>query len=340
MKILISGYHNPHYPTITEYMERAVQSLGHELCRFDDRCHIIPGSIRYRIPRMHRLDIQYINYRLRSLVSECSPDIAVITGGHRITAPTIEWLKKRGVITALWTIDPPRHFQPILESAPAYDHLFCQGTEAIEIFDQAGISGAHWLPMACDPASHHPVRLSDSDKERYAHDLTFVGSFYPLRAELFEHLAPFDFAIWGPGWDNLEQGSPLRTAVRGTHTLPSEWLKIYSSSKIVLATHYQDPEKRFPVYQASPRVFEAMACGAFVLSDDQRDVLSLFNSGRELVCFSSAADLVEKVRYYLDHADELRRIAERGREAVLKHHTYVHRIEELVSIVLRRRPRP
>lgn len=335
MKILFSGYHNPHYPTITEYMESAVQSLGHDLYPFDDRCHIIPGRVRYRVPSLHRFDLQYINHRLKSLAFRSRPDVAVITGGHRITAPTITWFKKMGVITVLWTIDPPRDFQPILDSAPFYDHIFCQGTEAIELLDRAGITGAHWLPMACDPAHHHPVALSESDKRQYAHDVSFVGSFYPVRSELFEHLASFDLAIWGPGWENLEPGSPLRAVIRGTHTLPSEWLKIYSASKIVLATHYQDPTLKIPVYQASPRVFEAMACGAFVVSDSQRDVLALFRNGEDLVCFGSAVDLEEKVRYYLEHPEHRIDIARRGKEAVLKGHTYVHRIKELLSIVVR-----
>ena len=44
MKVLVIGYHNPHYQTITEYIERAVALLGNELHVFDVGRRIIPGA--------------------------------------------------------------------------------------------------------------------------------------------------------------------------------------------------------------------------------------------------------------------------------------------------------
>ena len=333
MKILFSGYHNPKFLTITEYMEMAIEALGHELLIFDDRQHIIPGRIRARIEWLNKFDLNHINREMVSLALKTKPDIAIITGGHRITASTVRALKDNGICTVLWTIDSPLKFQPIIDVAPFYDHIFCQGTEAIELLDREGIEGAKWLPMACDPIEHRPVEISAEEKERYGDDVVFVGSYYPNRAELFENLADFDFGIWGPGWEKLEAKSKLRRRIKGSHTPPSEWLKIYSASKIVLVTHYQDPEKRFPVYQASPRVFETMACGAFAVSDNQRDVFSLFKDGEHLICFDNHGELIEKIKYYLDHSEERERIALQGREEVLKNHTYEHRIEKLLSVV-------
>lgn len=265
------------------------------------------------------------------MAAEAKPDIAIITGGHRISAETIHRLKARGVLCVLWTIDPPLYFQPILDVAPFYDHVFCQGTEAIELLNKTGIRGAQWLPMACDPEYHYPVEFSSAEKDQYGCDVAFVGSYYPERVNLFQKLSDFDFAIWGPGWDNLSPDSPIRRCVRGAHTTPAEWLKIYSASKIVLATHYHDPQNRFPVYQASPRVFEALACRAFVLCDDQRDVFSLFKDGKDIVRFFDSADLTEKVRHYLAHPEERDKIAAQGYGNVLNNHTYIHRIKELLS---------
>ena len=333
MKILFSGYHNPNFITITEYMESAIKALGHELIVFDDRQHIIPGRIRRRLKRLNRFDLQHINKKMVSLVLEMKPDIAIITGGHRITARTVKTLKDNGICMILWTIDPPRDFQPIIDVAPLYDHIFCQGTEAVELLNHAGVKGAHWLPVACDPGQHRPVEFSAEEKMLYGNDVVVAGSYYRNRAELFEKLAGFDFGIWGPGWEKLDQKSKLRGCIKGTHTPPSEWSKIYSASKIVLATHYQDPESRFPVYQASPRIFETLACGAFVISDDQRDVFSLFKEGVHLERFMDPKDLVEKIKYYLDRPIEREEMSQRGRQEVLNNHTYVHRIERLLYII-------
>jgi spore maturation protein CgeB len=330
MKILFSGHHNPHFLTITEYLERAIRLLGHELFIFEDRQHSIPGRVRERVDVLNRIDLRIINKQLLSLAEESTPDIAIVTGGHRISSETIKNLRDRGVKCILWTIDPPLNFQPIIDAAPLYDYIFCQGTEAIDLLAGIGIRGAQWLPMACDPYYHHPVDCSEADKEKYGSDVVFVGSYYRDRAALLEKISALDVAIWGPGWDALDRESPLRRSVRGAHTTPDEWLKIYSASNIVLATHYHDPQGKFPVYQASPRVFEAMACGAFLICDDQRDVFSLFKEDRHLVKFFDSNDLHEKVEYFLDRPTERKQIAAEGRQEVLDNHTYIDRIKSLL----------
>ncbi|MCK4821561.1 hypothetical protein KA005_37690, partial [bacterium] len=106
------------------------------------------------------------------------PDIAIITGGHRITARTVKTLKDNGICMILWTIDPPRDFQPIIDVAPLYDHIFCQGTEAVELLNHAGVKGAHWLPVACDPGQHRPVEFSAEEKMLYGNDVVVAGSYY------------------------------------------------------------------------------------------------------------------------------------------------------------------
>jgi spore maturation protein CgeB len=331
MKILFSGHHNPHFFTITEYLEKAIRSLGHELVIFEDRQHGIPGRLRKRLPFLDRLGLKRINAKLLSLAEHPRPDMAIVTGGHRVSSETVKRLKERGIVCVLWTIDPPLNFQPLIDAAPFYDHVFCQGTEAVELLEKAGIGGARWLPMACDPDCHHPLDCSAADREKYGSDVVFVGSYYRERADLLERLTAFDLAIWGPGWECLEPGSPLRRCLRGAHTTPEEWLKIYNCSRIILATHYRDSQGRFPVYQASPRVFEALACGAFLLCDRQKDVLALFENGTDLVYFSDAADLADKIGYYLARAEVRKGIAAQGRRKVLENHTYVHRIESLLS---------
>jgi spore maturation protein CgeB len=331
MKILFSGYHNPHFVTITEYIERAIQSLGHALTIYDDRQHLIPGRLRSKIPFLSKLDLHYLNSKYISLAKSCKPDLAIITGGHRIAADTVKKLRQRGIITVLWTIDAPIDFQTVLNAAPRYDHIFCQGTEAIEILSQHSISNAHWLPMAADVDDHHAVEVTDRIKAAYGNDVAFVGSYYPNRAEILTHLAMFNLGIWGPGWDHLLKEHPLHKTVRGGPIKPVEWVKVFSASRIAVVIHYQDGA--IPCHQISPKVFEAMACGIFVLVDDQKDVFRVFEDGKHLVKFTSVGDLKEKITYYLKNPEERKTIAMAGRAEIQKKHTYSHRVQQLLSIV-------
>ena len=330
MKVLVSGYHNPNFLTITEYIEGAIRKQGHNVHIFDDRKHLFPKRLRKRVPLLNRISIKWINFSFMKTISLQEPDVALVTGGNRILGNTIKKLGKN-TASLLWTTDAPVDFGNISVSAKAYDYVFCQGTEAVEILAQQNID-ARWLPMACEPQKHKTVKITDEERSVFGNDIVFVGSYYPNRCALFKKLVGFDFGIWGPGWNNIKS-TELGSHLKGAHTQPSEWVKIYNASKIVLAPHYQDPQNKFPVYQASPKIFEAMACGAFVISDYQKDVFALFEDGKHLVGFKTEAELSDKIQYYLEHSKERNKIAQQGRDEVLKNHKYVDRIERLLSFV-------
>jgi spore maturation protein CgeB len=76
-----------------------------------------------------------------------------------------------------------------------------------------------------------------------------------------------------------------------------------------------------------------LACGAFVISDYQKDVFALFKDREHIVGFNNVSELIGKIKYYLHHTDEREKIAKSGRQEVLRNHRYVNRIEELISIV-------
>jgi spore maturation protein CgeB len=112
---------------------------------------------------------------------------------------------------------------------------------------------------------------------------------------------------------------------------PEEWKKIFSSSKISIAIHFQDGETL--CHQASPRVYEALACRSFLLVDDQKDVKALFQDRKHLVIFKETEDLRQKITYYLDQPDERKKIANQGYEEIVHKHTYLHRIQEMFSVI-------
>jgi spore maturation protein CgeB len=333
MRILVCGYHNPHYATITEYIERAVRSLGHQLVVFEDRRHLFPGRLRQRWALLQSVSVAAINMRLVRLAERLQPELIVVTGGHRITRRALGPLVRMGAQVVLWTTDPPRADDVMRKTACHYHAVFCQGTEYVEILRASGVSGPRWLPMACDPLVHHPVDLSEEERRRFGSDVVFVGSYYPRRAELLRRLARYGLSVWGPGWERLASDDPLRACIRGPGMGPESWVRVYSAAKIVLSIHYRSGDDRLPVYQASPRVFEAMACGAFVLTDRQKDVMEIFLDGEHLASFSDGSDLERQVICFLDHPAERLRIAKAGRQEVLHHHTYAHRVEKLVNTI-------
>jgi spore maturation protein CgeB len=54
-----------------------------------------------------------------------------------------------------------------------------------------------------------------------------------------------------------------------------------------------------------------------------------------MVFYRGAEELIQKVRYYLGHDDERRRIAKAGYERTIKDHTYEKRFREIFSIIFK-----
>lgn len=336
MKILFFGYRNPDFITVTEYSERAFKAAGAEVDFFCDRSFYTPGTIRRAIPPLDNFELRLLNRRLLAEAAKVKPDAFLACGGTRVLPATLTALREMGITTVLWTTDAFSEVSlPLLSTAPMYDRIFCGGTEAIEVFTQAGIGGAKWLPFACDPEIHGKPVSSTAEDGSLACDLCFVGSvhpaLYPDRVKLLESISDFNLKVWGPGAETIPETSPLRKRVSGGKLRPELWLRAYSSAKIVLCMHYADPAGKYPCYQASPRVYEALACGAFLLCDAQKDVLSLFEDGRHLAIFRDAAELRKKIEYYLANSEEREAIAREGRNEVLKKHTYLDRVRVVLE---------
>jgi len=336
MKVLFSSNINPNFKTFSDYIEKAFREAGCETCFFENRDFVIPGRIRDKIVFLQDWDLSRLNKRLLEKAAEFKPQIYVEAGGWNILPETIEKLKGMGIQTSLWTVDPPHTFKQIIKAVPHYDFVFCQGTEAVEILKEYDVKNLHWLPFACDPDFHKPVELTTSEQNKYETQVCCVGSWtsdYEKRQAALECLTDYNLGIWGPGWNNLPAKSSLKKFVRNYHTKPEEWIKIYSATSIAVIVHYQDMKGHVPCYQASPKVFETLACETLLVVDDQKDILSLFESGRHLVVYRNHKELKELIHYYLEHPDEARKIAQQGRRNVLENHTFRHRIDEMLGII-------
>ncbi len=339
MKILYSGYHNPNFITITEYVERAILQLKHELEMYDYRQHTIPYRISKKIPFLYRWDMNKLNNGLIKCVDRFKPEILLVNWGGTFYPETISEIRSRfNVTTVNWLIDfpgGPGVLETAIKVVPAYDYFFAQSTDAIEVHDKHGNRGGKWLNAASDPDIHKPLDLTKEEKKKYGCDVCFVGSYYPERAKLLETLTGFDLGVWGPGWEKVNTDSPLNKYIRGGSVTPDIWVKIYNASKIVInyMGSYGGEADEDKIYQASPRVFETMGCGSFQIVDGKRDVLALFKPGEHLVCFKEIGEVKELARYYIDHPQERKEIAQKGHNEVLKKHTYTHRIKELLKAI-------
>lgn len=81
------------------------------------------------------------------------------------------------------------------------------------------------------------------------------------------------------------------------------------------------------------RAFEIAGIGGFQLMSHSPATSDHFVVGKEIETFSSRAELVEKVRYYLSRPEKRAAIATAGQLRAHSEHTYRHRIESLLKTV-------
>jgi hypothetical protein len=132
----------------------------------------------------------------------------------------------------------------------------------------------------------------------------------------------------------------LRTRHPGSLHAPvgdAEYVALFSQSRISLGflllgdTH----RMRRPLRQIRLREFEAPMSGAFYLTDWMEELADHYEPGREIVCYRSPAELVERARYYLRHEDERERIRRAGHERARRDHTWQRRFEGLFDRLVR-----
>ncbi len=129
--------------------------------------------------------------------------------------------------------------------------------------------------------------------------------------------------------DILDPHHPFRRYHRGTVS-HDDIPKIYNSSKIVLEDC--TPMCR-PWGCINSRTFEAMACGACVVSNEVPGLKELF--GDAILTYRNRTDLHATISWVLSHERERREIGEKAREVIVRLHTYRHRAEEFRDILFR-----
>ncbi len=132
------------------------------------------------------------------------------------------------------------------------------------------------------------------------------------------------FHLAGKGWDSA-YGLP--TAPR--FETRDDYLKHFRNVAINLNFVNGNAETGLNM-----RHFEITAAGGFMLCYQQPELGELFEIGKECAVFTSEADLLDKINYYLDRPQERADIALAGQRRTLSQHLYSHRLRTFKQLVL------
>jgi glycosyltransferase involved in cell wall biosynthesis len=173
------------------------------------------------------------------------------------------------------------------------------------------------LPLAADTSLFKP----GPGTEPFESDIVFVGNLYAVQRQFVDNaelLKKIRFKFFG----NLENPNHCLKAFNCGAIPHSRIPDIYNSAKIVLDDCTAMCK---PWGCINSRTFEAMACGACVLSNEIPGLRAFFQDS--IVTYKDAEDFDRKVHWLL-HDDHARKTIGAGaRKKILSHHTWDHRAE-------------
>ncbi|EOS44196.1 hypothetical protein C810_03354 [Lachnospiraceae bacterium A2] len=123
--------------------------------------------------------------------------------------------------------------------------------------------------------------------------------------------------------------SPLPKAnYRGLARSTTEMPKIFRLSKINLNFTSKPIRTGIPL-----RLWDILGAGGFVLTNYQSEIPEYFEVGKDLDIFASEEELVEKIRYYLEHEEEREEIARNGYQKAKEKYSLELRVKQILQTV-------
>jgi hypothetical protein len=184
-----------------------------------------------------------------------------------------------------------------------------------------GFKNVVYFPFGITQAFHAATTLTAEDRERFGCDVALVGTYYPERGELISFLnknLPHDIKVWGRSWQ--------LTGINGNGALSmEESLKVHAAAKISLNIHHHLTDHGFNM-----KYYEIPAVGGFQLCDWQEEVANSCYAGL-VPTFRNKEELLEQVRYYLEHEEERRVIAARMQDITWQECDYRVKIDKLLT---------
>jgi spore maturation protein CgeB len=259
-----------------------------------------------------------LNRRLLQLAARHRPAVVWIDKGVFIYAGTLRRLRALGCVLVHYNTDDilcRRHpFFILRRTIPLYDLHFTTNRANVEDLKRLGARAVAPSSLRYDQRHFSPRRFEAGDLAPYRSDTVFVGHWEPATEDAVLQIvaAGIDLRVWGENWRRAQAKDRLGEAVMHRSLWLDDYVKALLASKIALGFL-----SKWNRNTAACRSFEIPAVGGFLLAERTDEHLESYREGVEAEFFGDHKEMLDKLRYYLEHETERRDIARRGHERCL-----------------------
>lgn len=269
---------------------------------------IFSNVINYNyIQRTKQIGKELMNAEIIEVARKERPDYVLFHAyQNQVTLGTLDTISDLGTKVIAWFSDDHWRFENY--SKTIAKHVFCSVTTAKNSVEKYVRSGLNVIKSQWGANQDYYRKI----ESKFAYEVSFVGQNY------------------GKRWENLlylkDNGVPIAIFGRGFGRFLEfdEIIRIFNTSKINLS--FSGSSRRDDIKQIKGRVFEVPMCGGFLLTEYVDGIEEYYEIGKEIECFKSTAEAVEKISYYLKHNDKRMEIANNGYQRSFREHTWVKRL--------------
>ncbi len=313
---------------------RGFRALGYETAvhrydAFDTVGAKLRNKLRYELPERFGADSREraeadLTRRAVQVLREHRPDRLLVIKADALGQAFWEEVRAQGVPHLLWLYDDLTRHRYDLDFLRQLPGVISYARSEADMLSEAGVSAAY-VPNGFDP------ELAPS-QTRTQEEIVFVGSRYPNRVQLLEHLSGHGVPVraYGRGWSH-HPVDRLRTWEWARPDLPAE-------RDIPLAQAYAVQARAAAALNVhglqeglAMRTFEVPGMNGIQLID-RPDVEEFYDPGTEVLIYRSPEELLELSRRVLADRPWSERIRAAGRARTLAEHTFAHRAQEVQKL--------
>jgi hypothetical protein len=291
---------------------------------------------------------------------------AYLTEGM-VDPAVIDEIRRSGVPTCNFSCNNAHQFDLVAGLCGHFDFMLHSERDVRSKFIAQGAAPI-WWPMASNPKYFHPYDLPRTVPVSFVGACYGLRPRYI--SHLLEN--GVEVHAYGPGWAE-DNGSALKhyklwvkvllangaegrakasgvlaeydfqNSLRKTYSTSihsaitdEELIQLYSRSEISLGfleVHEAHDPSRPLTHHLHLREFEAPMSGALYCTNFSEELCEFFEPDKEVLTYRTAHELLDKVRYYLQHPEQGEKIRTAGRRRALADHTYHLRFNQLFKAI-------
>jgi spore maturation protein CgeB len=259
------------------------------------------------------------------------PEIVWVERGTLIWPRTLEQIQDMGCLLVHYNTDdllnPRNLWSNFFRTIPLYDVHITTNIPNVSELPSMGARFVIRSQLGYDDELYYPRSLRQEDKQRLGADVSFIGHWETATEDLLRYALEHNVRvrIRGHNWHKV-RSSVLKQIIREGPIYLDEYAQAICASRINLGI-----VSVWNRSQTAGRTFEIPACGSFLLAPRTEEATRVYAEDQGAVFFSDAEEMVDKVRFYLDHEVERKHIAEAGhKRCITSGYSWLDRIRGLI----------